>query len=419
MVLEFGVLELVDRADRAPATRPMSWPPNWRPCSVTRPPWSAHAPTSTILRPAAFSPSRGSLPVCAEGRPNALAKAQTQSVVAQLNQVAPGLPVEIVKIQTAADLWTGDLSLLGGKGNFTKEIDRALISGRIDLAVHSMKDVPGDVPLPKGTEFGAYLPRGDVHDVVISRDGRRLANLPAGAKAGTSSVRRRAQLSLYRPNLRVERIRSGIDSRIENLDAGEFDASNGWEAELGDQVGAAAEDDDAGDARVGHGENTDSERAMEAVAVAIVGGRGGLTVGEGRNHPPVPRGPDDVREVAQAGHAAGEPGTGPDHLDRDVGAQRPFQGCGVGVLEAGDVLVEQRTDVRRGGLADLLSCWVHLIEAGAGPLQRALDRRDRGVEHGRDLGSREGQHLPQDEHGPLPGGQILQAGDEREPQALA
>lgn len=104
-------------------------------------------------------------------RTTPLAKAQTRRVVAQMEQVAPGLPVEIVDIETSADLWTGDLSQLGGKGNFTEEIDRALISGKIDIAVHSMKDVPGDVPLPKGTEFGAYLERGDVHDVVISRDG--------------------------------------------------------------------------------------------------------------------------------------------------------------------------------------------------------------------------------------------------------
>jgi hydroxymethylbilane synthase len=157
-------------------------------------------------------------------RTTPLAKAQTSRLVAQLNEAVPGLPVEVVDIETSADLWTGDLSLLGGKGNFTKEIDRALISSRIDIAVHSMKDVPGDVPLPKGTAFGAYLRRGDVHDVVVSRDGRHLADLPGGARVGTSSVRRRAQLSLYRPDLRMKPIRGGIDSRIKKLDSGEYDA---------------------------------------------------------------------------------------------------------------------------------------------------------------------------------------------------
>ena len=157
-------------------------------------------------------------------RTTPLAQAQTRRVMNAIEHVVPGLCMEISNIETSADLWSGDLSLLGGKGNFTKEIDRALITGGVDIAVHSMKDVPGDVPLPKGTAFGAYLERGDVHDVVVSRDGRQLADLPAGSKIGTSAVRRRAQLSLYRPDLTIERVRGGIDTRIKKLDAGEYDA---------------------------------------------------------------------------------------------------------------------------------------------------------------------------------------------------
>lgn len=157
-------------------------------------------------------------------RTTPLAKAQTRHAVARIQAYFPGVDIEIVGIETSADLWTGDLSELGGKGNFTKEIDRALISGHIDIAVHSMKDVPGDVPLPEGTEFGAYLPRGDVHDAVISRAGGKLADLPAGSKIGTSAVRRRAQLGRYRPDLIIERVRGGIDTRIKKLDDGEYDA---------------------------------------------------------------------------------------------------------------------------------------------------------------------------------------------------
>jgi hydroxymethylbilane synthase len=153
-----------------------------------------------------------------------LARAQTDRVVSMIEKAVPGLAVEVVGIETSADLWTGDLAVLGGKGNFTKEIDRALTAGAIDIAVHSMKDVPGDVPLPRGTEFAAYLERGDTHDVVVSRDGRALAELPAGSRIGTSAVRRRAQLSLYRPDVRIERVRGGIDTRIKKLDAGEYDA---------------------------------------------------------------------------------------------------------------------------------------------------------------------------------------------------
>lgn len=135
-----------------------------------------------------------------------------------------GAPAELVGIETSADRWQGDLSLLGGKGNFTKEIDRALVEGDIDVAVHCMKDVPGDVPLPAGTEFGAYLPRDDVHDVAVTADGRSLDELPAGAVVGTSSVRRRAQLGLHRPDLRVERSRGAVGTRLRRLDEGRYDA---------------------------------------------------------------------------------------------------------------------------------------------------------------------------------------------------
>jgi hydroxymethylbilane synthase len=157
-------------------------------------------------------------------RPTLLAKAQVRRVLEQVERVVPGLPVEVVEIQTSADVWTGDLAVLGGKDSFTTEIDRALVSGRIDVAVHSMKDVPADVPLPGGTEFGAYLERGAVHDVLISRDGRRLAELPAGATVGTASVRRGAQLTRYRPDLVITPLRGAVDSRIARLDAGECDA---------------------------------------------------------------------------------------------------------------------------------------------------------------------------------------------------
>jgi porphobilinogen deaminase len=80
------------------------------------------------------------------------ARAQIRRVIAEVARRLPGVPVDVVGVQTTADQWTGDLSQLGGKGNFTKEIDLALTAGRIDIAVHSMKDVPGDVPLPEGTD---------------------------------------------------------------------------------------------------------------------------------------------------------------------------------------------------------------------------------------------------------------------------
>ncbi|MCI0687195.1 MAG: hydroxymethylbilane synthase, partial [Sporichthyaceae bacterium] len=149
---------------------------------------------------------------------------QAETVQMLLTGRAAALIVEIVPIETSADLWPGDLAQLGGKGNFTMEIDRALLAGGIDVGVHCMKDVPGDVPLPAGTEFGAYLTRGDVHDLIVTSDGRTLDELPAGAKVGTSSVRRRAQLALFRPDLITERVRGNVTTRLAKLDKGEYDA---------------------------------------------------------------------------------------------------------------------------------------------------------------------------------------------------
>lgn len=161
-------------------------------------------------------------------RTSPMALAQAEGVKARIEARVPGLAVELVGMETSADLWPGDLHELGGKGNFTKEIDRALAGGRVDVAVHCLKDVPGDVPLPAGTVFGAHLERDDVHDVALfpaSSPFRRLEDLPSGALVGTSSVRRRAQLGLYRPDLRVERSRGNVNSRLARLDeGGHFDA---------------------------------------------------------------------------------------------------------------------------------------------------------------------------------------------------
>ncbi|MGI5292663.1 hydroxymethylbilane synthase [Nonomuraea polychroma] len=151
-------------------------------------------------------------------RSSPMALHQAGDVRERILKLVPGISVELVPMTTSADVWSGDLSELGGKANFTKEIDRALTSSQVDVAVHCMKDVPGDVPLPKGTVFGAYLEREDVHDVVVTRDGTPLADIPTGSVIGTSSVRRRAQLLMYRPDLRVVRIRGNVNSRLAKLE---------------------------------------------------------------------------------------------------------------------------------------------------------------------------------------------------------
>ncbi|GAA4630115.1 hydroxymethylbilane synthase [Actinoallomurus vinaceus] len=150
-----------------------------------------------------------------------MALAQANQVRDLLTGMVDGLDAEIVGIQTSGDRWQGDLSEFGGKGAFLKEIDRHLLMGGIDIAVHCMKDVPGDVPLPEGTAFAAYLEREDVHDVVVFPTGspyRSIEELPAGARIATSAVRRKAQLLRARPDLQIDRIRGNVNSRLARFD---------------------------------------------------------------------------------------------------------------------------------------------------------------------------------------------------------
>ena len=154
-------------------------------------------------------------------RRSPMALAQANKVRNQMLALVPNLAVDFVEVETAGDLWSGDLAQLGGKGAFTKEIDKMLVRGEIDAAVHAAKDVPGDRPLPPGTEFAAWLEREDVRDVVVfpqDSEARTLEELPAGALIGTSAVRRRAQLSLQRPDLAHERVRGNVNTRIKRLD---------------------------------------------------------------------------------------------------------------------------------------------------------------------------------------------------------
>lgn len=151
--------------------------------------------------------------------PMAMAQART---VRHLLAERAGVDAEIVGISTTGDQWMGDLSKLGGKGAFLKQIERALVMGHVDIAVHAMKDVPGDVPLAEGTAFAAYLPREDVHDVLVVREGskyRALSEMPAGTRIGTSAVRRKAQILKHRPDLHVDRLRGNVNSRVARLDA--------------------------------------------------------------------------------------------------------------------------------------------------------------------------------------------------------
>ncbi|MER6324448.1 hydroxymethylbilane synthase [Streptomyces coelicoflavus] len=157
-------------------------------------------------------------------RDSPMALAQVERVRAGLASLHPGVRTEVVPVRTTGDKWLGDLSQVEGKGAFTKEVDAALLSGEADLAVHCVKDVPADRPLPAGTVFAAFLKRDDVRDALVHPDGLTLDELPEGTRVGTSSVRRVAQLAATHPHLRCVPFRGNANRRLAKLAAGEADA---------------------------------------------------------------------------------------------------------------------------------------------------------------------------------------------------
>ncbi|MBX2854490.1 MAG: hydroxymethylbilane synthase [Rhodobacteraceae bacterium] len=168
--------------------------------------------------------SGAALRIGTRGSPLALAQArETQACLTAAHDLDPE-SIEIQVIRTTGDIVVDrPLGEIGGKGLFTKEIDSALLNGDIDIAVHSMKDVP--TVLPEGIEIAAVLPREDVRDAFISETAETLADLPAGALIGTASLRRQAQVLWRRPELRVAVFRGNVQTRLKKLAAGEADAT--------------------------------------------------------------------------------------------------------------------------------------------------------------------------------------------------
>jgi hydroxymethylbilane synthase len=156
-------------------------------------------------------------------RKSQLALWQAEHVAALLRRAHPSLEVELVPMVTQGDrIQDRSLAAIGGKGLFIKELELALDEQRADIAVHSMKDLPGD--LPAGLVIAAVLERADARDALLTAKAARLADLPRGARVGTSSLRRQAQLLAARPDLRIEPLRGNVDTRLRRLDAGELDA---------------------------------------------------------------------------------------------------------------------------------------------------------------------------------------------------
>jgi hydroxymethylbilane synthase len=157
-------------------------------------------------------------------RGSPLALIQAEEVRRRIKAIAGALETEIQVIKTTGDrVQDRTLAAIGGKGLFTKEIDEALLEGRIDLAVHSMKDVP--TWLEAGLSIGAHLPREDARDALIARGARSLDDLPTGAVVGTASLRRAAQLLMRRPDVRVVPLRGNVGTRLAKIERGEADAT--------------------------------------------------------------------------------------------------------------------------------------------------------------------------------------------------
>ena len=152
-----------------------------------------------------------------------MARWQADFVAARLRELYPSLKVVLRIITTKGDkILDVPLAKIGGKGLFTKELEEAMLEGEIDLAVHSLKDVP--TKLPKGLKIAAITKREEPFDAFVSRSGQKLKELPRGARIGTSSLRRRAQLLNFRPDLQIADLRGNVNTRLKRLDEGDFDA---------------------------------------------------------------------------------------------------------------------------------------------------------------------------------------------------
>ncbi len=159
-------------------------------------------------------------------RQSQLALVQTELIISQLKEHFPQWDFELIAVKTTGDKFLNSNMYELGKGAFVKEIEEALLCGAIDVAVHSLKDVPHD--LPEGLEISAITRREDPRDVFISADGRRFFELDAGAKIGTSSMRRMCELNKLRQDVQCVQIRGNINTRIKKIKTCGLDAELYW-----------------------------------------------------------------------------------------------------------------------------------------------------------------------------------------------
>jgi hydroxymethylbilane synthase len=156
-------------------------------------------------------------------RASALALWQAEWVKSELEKKYPGMTVSLTKIKTTGDkILDVPLAQVGGKGLFVKEIEEAMLANEIDIAVHSMKDVP--TLFPDGLHLSCITKREDARDALLTRNNMKFKDLPQGATVGTSSLRRQTQLMNVRPDFKIEQLRGNVDTRLRKLKEGQFDA---------------------------------------------------------------------------------------------------------------------------------------------------------------------------------------------------
>ncbi|MSS70629.1 MAG: hydroxymethylbilane synthase [Candidatus Latescibacteria bacterium] len=208
-------------------------------------------------------------------RGSPLALWQAEWAKATMQRPLSGVEVDLKIIRTSGDRdQTTPLGQLGGRGVFTKELSRALLAGEIDLAVHSLKDLPTD--LPEGLALGAVSPREDPRDALIARAATSFEALPQGARIGTGSLRRRALLLHGRPDLRMEDLRGNLDTRLRKLETEGLDAivlavaglsRMGWAGRITERLPFSVCLPDAGQGAIGIEVRADDAEALQAVSV--------------------------------------------------------------------------------------------------------------------------------------------------------
>jgi len=208
-------------------------------------------------------------------RGSRLALWQAEWAKATLQDHLSDVEVDLKVIRTSGDQdQTTPLGQLGGRGVFTKEIERALLAGEVDVAVHSLKDLPTD--LPEGLALGAVSPREDCRDALIARAASSFAALPQGARVGTGSLRRRALLLHVRPDLRMQDLRGNLDTRLRKLKAEGLDAivlavaglsRMGWADRITERLPFSVCLPDAGQGAIGIEVRADDAEALRAVSV--------------------------------------------------------------------------------------------------------------------------------------------------------